>query len=279
MPGRTGRSTCLQRLMRSPSCHPAPRQASTSGTEWPTSYNSDVAKGKAGARAHLNDRTLLDHIRALPHARATYKQLVKELGLTGESRDQLEQALDRLADKGLLVELRSGHFIATGANAEYLVGRLSIHRDGFGFLVPDVAAGEPSGGDIFLPPNEAAKGMNGDRALVHVTRQTGLGRGEGTILRILRRAHTTVVGEFRIRKRGNFVVPSDERVQQWIEIPEGCEIPPKRASQHRVGVTLREIATAGRSRRHDRQLSKSWSFPKTASRRCRASCRSAGLCR
>ena len=45
------------------------------------------------------------------------------------------------------------------------------------------------------------------------------------MIRILRRAHVTVVGEFRIRKRGNFVVPSDDRIQQWIEIPEGMELP------------------------------------------------------
>ncbi len=203
-----------------------------------------MLKPKSGAREHLNDRTLLEHIRALPHARATYKQLVKELGLTGESRDTLEKVLDGLADKGLLVELRSGHFIATGAGTEYLAGRLSIHRDGFGFLLPDLAPGEPSTGDIFLPPNEAGKGMHGDRALVQVTRRSAEGRSEGVIIRILRRAHATVVGEFRIRKRGNFVVPSDERVQGWIAIPESCEIPAANSRGDRVGVERREVKSA-----------------------------------
>ncbi len=89
----------------------------------------------------FTDSSLLDHIRALPHARATFKQLVRELGLQGENRDALEDALDRLSEKGQLVELRSGHFIAVGANPEYLSGRLSIHRDGFGFLIPDATAG------------------------------------------------------------------------------------------------------------------------------------------
>ena len=79
--------------------------------------------------------------------------------------------------------------------------------------------------------------MHGDRALVHVTRiARRTARAEGEIVRILRRAHLTVVGEFRIRKRGNFVVPSDERIQQWIEIPEGMEMPTAHASADRVGV-------------------------------------------
>src|SRR5947209_17318512 len=96
---------------------------------------------------HMNEAALLEHIRKLPHARATYKQLVKELRLQGENRDSLEDALDRLAEKGLLVELRSGHFVATGSNPEYVAGRLSVHKDGFGFLIPD-QTNEQIRGDI-----------------------------------------------------------------------------------------------------------------------------------
>ena len=186
--------------------------------------------GKPGKLS--DDQQLLEHIRRLPHGRTTYKQLVRELGLQGEDRGPLEDALDRLCDDGRLVELRSGHYLATGAESEYVVGRLSLHRDGYGFLLPDGAGAveEPAtsgrkkvvptlAGDVFLPPAEAAKGMHGDRALVHVTRRGGEGRAEGEVLRILRRAHQTIVGEFRVRKRGNFVVASDERIQQWIAIP------------------------------------------------------------
>ena len=199
-----------------------------------------MPKHKSLAPQSFNDASLIDHIRHLPHARATYKQLVRELSLHGENRDELEEALDRLCNKGHLVELRSGHFIAVGDNPEYLAGRLSIHRDGFGFLVPDHAVAGIQG-DIFLPPPEAAKGMHGDRVLVHVTRHGGEGRAEGEVIRILRRAHITVVGEFRIKKRGNYVIPSDERVQQWIQIPEGMEIPPPQTAVDRVGPAPREV--------------------------------------
>ena len=190
----------------------------------------------------LSDLSLLNHIQELPHGRATYKQLVKEFHLQGENRDKLEAALDRLSDKGQLVELRSGHYVAVGVNAEYVSGRLSIHRDGYGFLVSDQRLPNIQG-DIFLPPEEAAKGMHGDRALVHVTRVTHEGRADGEIIRILRRAHMTVVGEFRIRKRGNFVAPSDDRIQQWIEIPEGLEMPVRAITPDRVGAARREVKT------------------------------------
>jgi len=190
----------------------------------------------------FSDASLLEHIRNLPHARATYKQLVRELRLQGENRDSLEDALDRLADKGLIVELRSGHYVGVGSNPEYAAGRVSVHRDGFGFLIPD-QVNENIRGDIFLPPNEAAKTMHGDRALVHIRRIASEGRAEGEIVRILRRAHITVVGEFRIKRRGNFVVPSDDRIQQWIEIPEGMELPERRTAVDRVGAQDREVAS------------------------------------
>ena len=191
----------------------------------------------------FSDASLLEHIRKLPHARATYKQLVRELRLQGEQRESLEDALGRLAQKGSILELRSGHYVAIGADSEYAAGRVSIHRDGFGFLIPD-EAGEHIQGDVFLPPGEAAKAMHGDRALVHVRRIANGGRAEGEILRVLRRAHVTVVGEFRVRKRGNFVVPSDDRIQQWIEIPEGLELPEQKAAVNRVGAEPIAIASA-----------------------------------
>jgi ribonuclease R len=201
-----------------------------------------VSKRATLSPRDFNDATLLGHIRKLPHGSATYKQLVKELRLQGENRDALEDALDRLCEKGSIVELRAGHFVAVGANSEYIAGRLSIHRDGFGFLIPDRAvAGLAVQGDVFLPPREAAKGMHGDRVLVHITHVAREGRAEGEILRILRRAHITVVGEFRVKQRGNFVIPSDERVQTWIEIPEGLEIPPPKPSVDRVGAEPRAI--------------------------------------
>ena len=63
--------------------------------------------------------------------------------------------------------------------------------------------------------------MHGDRVVVRITRIERDGRADGEIVEVLRRAHPTVVGEFRVRQRGNFVVPHDDRIRQWIEIPEG----------------------------------------------------------
>ena len=188
----------------------------------------------------MTDSALLEHISRLPHARGTFKQLVRELGARGESRGELEAALDRLTDRGDLVEVRSGHFVATRFSREYTVGHLNMHRDGYGFLIPDRPI-EGVRGDVYIPRDSAQQAMHGDRVVVHIARIESDGRADGEIVKILRRAHLTVVGEFRVQRRGCFVVPHDERIRQWIEIPEGMELPREGENRDRVGVAPVEV--------------------------------------
>jgi ribonuclease R len=184
----------------------------------------------------VTDANILEHLARLPHARATFKQLVRELGAKVASRDELESALDRLVERGQLVEVRSGHFIVTRLSREYAVGRLNMHRDGYGFLIADHPI-EGLRGDVYIPRESAQAAMHGDRVVVRISRIERDGRADGEIVKVLRRAHQTVVGEFRIRKRGNFVSPHDERIRQWIQIPAGMELPSATESRDRVGVT------------------------------------------
>jgi ribonuclease R len=191
----------------------------------------------------MTDSALLEHISRLPHARANFKQLVRERAAKGNERAELELALARLVARGDLIELRSGHYIVTARNREYAVGRLNMHRDGYGFLISERPIDGVTG-DVYIPPDSAAKGMHGDRVLVHIARIEAGGRADGEIVKVLKRAHPTVVGEFRVRRRGCFVAPQDERIQQWIEIPEGMEIPPAGTSVDRIGIKPVEVHAA-----------------------------------
>ena len=55
----------------------------------------------------MNDAAIVAHISQLPHSRANFKQLVRELGGKGDSRMELEAALTRLTARGELIELKS----------------------------------------------------------------------------------------------------------------------------------------------------------------------------
>jgi ribonuclease R len=105
-------------------------------------------------------------------------------------------------------------------------GRLVLHHDGYGFVVPDPPVPWLDR-DVFIPRDGIEDAMHGDQVLVKIQRLTGAGetqRTEGRIVRVLGRAHATVVGLFRYGARGNSVLPYDARMQQEIEIPPGMEL-------------------------------------------------------
>jgi ribonuclease R len=189
----------------------------------------------------MTDATLLAHISSQPRGRTSLKQLYKDFRLRGEDREPLETAVERLAARGEIVELSHGHFAVTADNREYVSGRVSIHRDGYGFLIPDRPLPGVTG-DIYLSRDTVRGAMNGDRAIVRITHTGSAGRTEGEIRKILKRAHPSVVGEFRITQRGLWVVPHDERLRDWIEIPLELALPAAADHQDRIGVKPIEIS-------------------------------------
>ena len=180
----------------------------------------------------LADSAILKKIEKQPKHSAGFKQLVREFGLRGEARQELAEQLEKLVTSGQLVEVDSGRYAipqaASGKNM--VVGRLSMHRDGFGFVIPDphslpAALKSRLSGDIFIPPPFIGSAMHGDRVLVEIGAIRPDGRAEGRILRPLNRAHATVVGVFHYGRRHNYVIPIDQKITQEIVIPPGMEFP------------------------------------------------------
>jgi ribonuclease R len=178
--------------------------------------------------------SLIEHIRKLPHGRATLKHLLRERSRDGITRQQLETELANLVQHGDIVETRSGHYTATGVSREFAVGRFSMHRDGYGFVIPAVPV-PGLRGDVYIPKESASRAMHGDRVVARISRIERDGKADGEIVRVLRRAHLTVVGEFRVRRTGNFVVPHDDRIRQWIEVLDDMALPSRQVTVDRVG--------------------------------------------
>ncbi|MBI5281055.1 MAG: VacB/RNase II family 3'-5' exoribonuclease [Candidatus Solibacter usitatus] len=180
------------------------------------------------------ESVILERLAVLPHGRAGLKQLLRELGVKGHERKELEAALEKLAATGALIPLRGDQYVLPGATQEFALGRLNVHRDGYGFVVADQP---PPGirGDVFIPPDSHGHAMHGDRVLARINRIASDQRAEGEVIRILQRAHPTVVGEFRTGRRENYVVPQETRIQQPIIIPAGMEMPAGGASPDRIG--------------------------------------------
>jgi len=180
----------------------------------------------------LTDAAILRHIARQPKQTASHKQLLRELGVKGEARRELTDRLYALVGKGELLQVDSERYAIPQATKgrNLLVGRLTMHRDGFGFVIPEATSLDPSlkarlAGDVFIPPHAIGSSMHGDRVLVEVSAVRTDGRAEGRILRSLSRAHPTVVGVFHYGHRHNYVKPIDEKVTQEIVIQPGMEYP------------------------------------------------------
>jgi len=180
----------------------------------------------------LSDSTILKHIARQPKKAAGYKQLVRELGLHGEERRELDSLLQKMVARGTLLSVDSERYaLPTAASDKTLVaGRLTMHRDGFGFVVPDAKSLNASlkarlTGDIFIAPHLIGNAMHGDLVLVDLSNVRPDGRAEGRIVRPVMRANPTVVGIFHYGSRGGYVRPIDSKITQEILIPAGMERP------------------------------------------------------
>ena len=225
------------------------------------------------------DRDVLRRIQRAG-GRAGYKQLVRELGMGGgrERRMLLEQ-LARMAVRGALVKVDAEHWALPetytdraknqsgrrgfaadlrartndrmhqriGNRADLVAGKLSLHRDGFGFVRP--TDGSVADGDVFIPPHELNGAMQGDQVLVDPAPPGRDGKRSGRIVRVLTRRNPTIVGIFHaagargrnvdhrsddLRMRGSYVVPLDERMTQPVLIPDDHDLPSAAVTPHRT---------------------------------------------
>jgi ribonuclease R len=201
----------------------------------------------------LSDSAIIKHITRQPKRSAGLKQLVRELGLHGAARRDLNDRLQRLVADGALISVDSDRYALPSPASEknLVVGRLTMHRDGFGFVIPETSSLPAQlksrlAGDIFIPPHLIGNAMHGDRVLVDISAIRPDGRAEGRIVRPVVRAHPTVVGVFHYGSRNNYVKAIDSKITQEIFIPAGMEYPnANAASPSLAGRAQDALGTAG----------------------------------
>jgi ribonuclease R len=211
--------------------------------------------------SHLSPDNILRFLQVRRDPAST-EEIARGLQLRKVDRRPLFKMLASLKKRGAIQELPGGRYHLAGSKPEReaqsqggalaktvreqesaprrdeIAGRLVLHHDGYGFVVPDTPMPQFAG-DIFIPRDSVEDAMHGDRVVAKILR-TGVGpgpqRAEGRIVRVLGRAHPTVVGLFRYGPRGNRVIPYDARMQHAIEIPPGNELTAELAKK--LGISI-----------------------------------------
>jgi ribonuclease R len=198
--------------------------------------------------SHLSSDNILRFLQ-LRNDPVSIEDLSRALHVKKGNRRLLLQMLAKLQTRGLVEELSHGRFLLRrsqrdpapapepppekiaqqkAASRDEIKGRLVLHQDGYGFVVPDVALPNVDG-DIFIPRDSVEDAMHGDHVVAKINRlsgHSGARRAEGRIVRIVGRAHPSIVGQFRYTSRGSVVAPYDPRVQHEIELLAGEELSP-----------------------------------------------------
>ena len=190
-----------------------------------------------------NGRKIREQILALlasPDYRPLDKrELARALGRKSGVRMGLNHALRELERSGEIARIRKNRYILPTA-ADLVTGTLQIHQAGYGFLTTE-KPGEP---DIFIAAENTGTAMHGDRVVARIARDEPYGRTkgrrEGRVIRILERAHDTIVGTLQHSRNFYYVVPDDPRLVHdvYVQLPPPAAVPKTPARGDKVVVRL-----------------------------------------
>ena len=144
------------------------------------------------------------------------EEIAARLELTAPERfDALGKRLGAMVRDGQLLQNRRGGF-APARQMDLIPGVVIANPNGFGFLRPE----DGNGDDLFLPPYEMRKAMHGDRVMACVTGIDRSGRREGSIVEVLERRLSRLIGRYTLEGGISYLVPDDKRVQRNVQIPQ-----------------------------------------------------------
>ncbi len=143
----------------------------------------------------------------------TMSALFRALKVQPDQEEGVGRRLGAMVRDGQLIRNRRGGFLPV--DEKHLIkGHVIAHPDGFGFLVPD-----EGGDDLFLSGKQMRTLLHGDRAVVTIAGIDRRGRREGSVISVIERANTTLVGRLFSDDGVAFVVADNKRITQDILIP------------------------------------------------------------
>jgi ribonuclease R len=172
---------------------------------------------------------------------ANVPELLQLLRLPPHRQQELQGALRELEQSGWIARIKGNRYIQP-READLIPGRIWMNRQGKGFLQPDDAGLK----EIAIPEGAAGTALHEDRVLVRRdVRPKGLRSGAieadtGTVVRILERRRTQMVGTLQRGRKFLYVIPDDPRIPHDFYVPEPRDMGRPARIGDKVVVELRE---------------------------------------
>jgi ribonuclease R len=156
-------------------------------------------------------------------------ELGKALGRKSGVRMNLNAILREMERAGEIARIRKNRYVLP-SEADLVTGTLHVHQAGYAFLPRE----KPGEQDLFISAENTGTAMHGDKVVARITRDEpyarakgGRDRAEGRIIRILERAHDSIVGTLEQSKNFFYVVPDDPRIVHnvYVQVPPQPPLP------------------------------------------------------
>jgi ribonuclease R len=171
------------------------------------------------------EEQILDLLRRKDYVPLNVPELLTQLHLPPNQQQELQRVLRALEQSGAVARIKGNRYIEP-READLIPGKIRMNRSGKGFLQPD----DPALKEIAIPENSTGTALHEDHVLVRRESPRRNGRpgaaaeNTGTVIRILERKRTQIVGTLQRSRQFLLVVPDDPRMPHDIYVPEPRDV-------------------------------------------------------
>jgi ribonuclease R len=175
------------------------------------------------------------------YAPANVPELLRLLRLSPSRQQELQSVLRKLEQSGGVARIKGNRYVRP-VTADLIPGRIRMNRQGKGFLQPDDTGLK----EIAIAESATGTALHEDRVLVRRdVRSKGLRHdtaeiSTGSVVRILERKRTQIVGTLQRGRQFLYVIPDDPRIPHDIYVPEPRDMGRPARIGDKVVVELRE---------------------------------------
>ena len=180
-------------------------------------------------------------IRLLAHQdyiAANVPELLRLLHLAPGLQQELQITLAKLEQTGEVARIKGNRYVSP-RDADLVPGRIRMNRAGRGFLAPDDASLK----EIAIAESATGTALHEDRVLVRRDVRKKFrdgGQETGTVVRILERRRTQIVGTLAQSKNFLYVIPDDPRIPHDVYVTPPRDVGCRPNLGDKVVVELRE---------------------------------------
>jgi len=161
--------------------------------------------------------SIIRYLRERAQRPVRLKEIARALGVDAREYRRLRRLLHELEEAGEIYRVRRRRY-ALPDRINLVVGHLQVIRAGHGFVIP-----EAGGDDVFIASSQLANAYDGDRVVARVERRRRGRQPEGTIVKVLERARSRVVGTYHRSGRYSYLTPLENAIHRDVFIPRGSD--------------------------------------------------------